>query len=299
MKEILQRTTVPIKVVGGPHTTTNADVVLEQGAHAVFVGDAEETFPRWVDEGCPEGVFQGHPVDLTAIPLPARDLVPLDDYRIVPDKNLLFDVGSLRLPTFSSKGCPSKCTYCDVQQKTFNWKTPETVLKEFEALMNIGATSIHILDDCFNDAVLDVSKSLRIYGPDDWTTWPDYAPYYESYLDDQDEMRNVYQTSRLNLHNNCNGFGMHFRVMDCLASGGCMMVDAGRFDEARSGIRNHLEPGKHYLEYTYDTLSDICREYLPQAEKCRKIGRNASEEILAKHIWKHRAKQIVDDLNRH
>ncbi len=159
MREVLRRCSAPLKVVGGPHTTNNAHYILEQGADAVFIGDAEETFPRWLDQGCPKGTFTGQPANLNAIPLPARELVPLDDYRITPNQDLLFDVGSLRLPMFSSKGCPFKCTYCDVQQKTFNWKTPERVLEEFHSLMDIGATSIHILDDCFNvkrDRVKDI-----------------------------------------------------------------------------------------------------------------------------------------------
>ncbi len=150
MSEILRRSRAPIKVVGGPHATMNAAFILGQGADAVFIGDAEETFPRWIDEGCPRGVFTGSPVDLDAIPLPARDLVRLEDYRIERNRDLLFDAGFLRLPMFSSKGCPFKCTYCDVQQKTFNWKSPEKVLEEFYALIDMQVTSIHVLDDCFN-----------------------------------------------------------------------------------------------------------------------------------------------------
>lgn len=37
MKEILQKTSAPYKAVGGPHTTHNAEVILSQGADAVFV----------------------------------------------------------------------------------------------------------------------------------------------------------------------------------------------------------------------------------------------------------------------
>jgi hypothetical protein len=81
------------------------------------------------------------------------------------------------------------------------------------------------------NAALGVSQSMRIYGPNEWAQWPEYSPYYQSYLDDQDEIREVFQTTRLNLHNNCNGFGMHFRVLDCMASEGCMLVNAGKFED--------------------------------------------------------------------
>lgn len=150
MLEILKRASAPIKVVGGPHATKNHALILQQGAHAVFVDDAEVTFPRWLEEGCPQGVFYGGQVNLDTIPLPARHLLDLDDYRIEQNDDMLFNVGSLRLPMFSSKGCPYACIYCDVQQKKFNFKSIDKCVAEFRGLIEMGATSIHILDDAFN-----------------------------------------------------------------------------------------------------------------------------------------------------
>jgi radical SAM superfamily enzyme YgiQ (UPF0313 family) len=150
MREILRRSTAQIKVVGGPHATENYNYILEQGADAVFVGDAEETFSDWLKKGCPPGVIKGNPVDLDNIPYPNRNLVNLDDYRIESSKGLLFDVGNLRLPIYSSKGCPLKCIYCDVQQKKFYSMSPGRIVEEFKMLESVGATSVHILDDAFN-----------------------------------------------------------------------------------------------------------------------------------------------------
>ena len=76
---------------------------------------------------------------------------------------MLFDVGDLRLPMYSSKGCPFSCIYCDVQQKKFNFKSPERCVEEFQKLVGIGATSIHILDDAFNvrkDRVSAMSQAI-------------------------------------------------------------------------------------------------------------------------------------------
>jgi len=150
MVEILRRTSAPIKIVGGPHAKYNHDTILRQGAHAVFVDDAERTLPKWLEDGCPPGAFFGGSVDLNSIPLPARDLVDLADYRIKRNGDMLFDVGPLRLPMYSSNGCPFACIYCDVQQKDFNFKAPDRCVDEFLALLDLGATSIHILDDAFN-----------------------------------------------------------------------------------------------------------------------------------------------------
>jgi anaerobic magnesium-protoporphyrin IX monomethyl ester cyclase len=150
MSEILRSSDVPIKVVGGPHSTHNFQYILDQGAHAVFTGDAEETFPGWIRDGCPPGCFIGQQTDPNKIPLPARELVKLDDYRIERSESLLFDAGNLRLPMYSSKGCSMRCNYCDVQQKQHIMKAPELIVEEFRSMAAIGATSIHILDDAFN-----------------------------------------------------------------------------------------------------------------------------------------------------
>jgi anaerobic magnesium-protoporphyrin IX monomethyl ester cyclase len=150
MCEILKRTSAPIKVVGGPHATRNAQNILKQGANSVFIDDAELSFPKWLDDGCPDGVYSGGQIDLGSIPFPARHLLDLKDYMIEENEDLLFKVGNLRLPMFSSKGCPLKCTYCDVQQKKFNFKPPHIVAEEFKLLIKLGATSVHILDDAFN-----------------------------------------------------------------------------------------------------------------------------------------------------
>lgn len=162
MIQILERTSAPIKVVGGPHATYNHDVILGQGAHAVFVGDSEKIFPNWLSDGCPPGIFKSAPVDLDAIPFPARHILDIEDYEIHPNEDMMFNVGRLRLPMFSSKGCPLKCIYCDVQQKTFNFKSAERCVEEFKALIELGATSIHILDDAFNIRKDRISKLAKL-----------------------------------------------------------------------------------------------------------------------------------------
>jgi radical SAM superfamily enzyme YgiQ (UPF0313 family) len=173
MVQILKRCSAPVKVVGGPHTTKSSAYILEQGADAVFIDDAEVTFPKWLADGCPKGIFDGGQADLNALPLPARRLLNKEDYYIEKNEDLLFDVGRLRLPLFTSKGCPFSCIYCDVQQKTFNFKSPERVGDEFEDLIDYGATSIHILDDAFNirkSRVVDISRELTSRGVNiDWS----------------------------------------------------------------------------------------------------------------------------------
>lgn len=163
MVEILRRTSARYKLVGGPHATKHSKLILQQGAYAVFVDDGEETMPQWLASDRPRGVFFGGQVNLDKIPLPARHLLDVNDYRIEKNEDLLFDVGELRLPMFSSKGCPYACIYCDVQQKTFNMKSAGRCVEEFKELISLGASSIHILDDAFNvnrARVREISRAI-------------------------------------------------------------------------------------------------------------------------------------------
>jgi radical SAM superfamily enzyme YgiQ (UPF0313 family) len=162
MVQILKLTEAPIKVVGGPHATVNHKYILDQGADAVFVGDAEHSFVEWLTNGCPPGIFKSAPIPLDELPFPARRKMNLADYEITLNDDMLFNVGKLRLPMYSSKGCPLKCIYCDVQQKTYNFKSPERCLEEFKELIDMGATSIHILDDAFNIRKERVSKFSKL-----------------------------------------------------------------------------------------------------------------------------------------
>ena len=130
MVQILKLADVPIKVVGGPHTTVNHKYIINQGADAVFVGDAELSFVEWLENGCPKGIVRSGPIPLDDIPFPARQKMNLADYEITANEDMLFNAGKLRLPMYSSKGCPLKCIYCDVQQKTFNFKSPERCVEE-------------------------------------------------------------------------------------------------------------------------------------------------------------------------
>jgi len=172
MTQILQRITAPIKVVGGPHTTFNNMKIRRQGAHAVFKGDSERIFPQWIEDGCPEGIFESDQIPLDDLPFPARHLMNLEDYAIEVNKDMLFDVGRMRLPMYSSKGCPLKCIYCDVQQKTFNFKSAERCVEEFKELIGMGATSIHILDDAFNIQKARIQEmALMLASEDIYIDW--------------------------------------------------------------------------------------------------------------------------------
>ena len=143
-------------------------------------------------------------------------------------------------------------------------------------------------------ALLRVSTSFRIFGPHTWKSWPDFESYYGGYLDDQADMRRVYQSTCVNLHSS--GLGMHFRVLDCMASGGVVLVNESPRQSQPGGLAQHFEPGGHYVPYPAGKVDEVARELLLDEPRRKKIAQAAANEVRAKHTWIHRVKQILSVL---
>ena len=114
--------------------------VLESFADVIFVGEADNTWPQFLQDwerGCHKGRYeQPEKTDLTSLPLPRVDLLKSDRY--------LF--GSLQI----SRGCPFTCEFCDIIV-TFGrrprLKTSEQVLAELESFRSAGLGIIFVVDD--------------------------------------------------------------------------------------------------------------------------------------------------------
>jgi len=145
MKKILQKTSASYKVVGGPHTTHNAETILRQGADAVFVGQlADLEFADAVNKK-PKGIVYCK-TEINQIKFPERKFVDIESYYA---RGNLFE-SNKRMAMFSGVGCPNNCNYCDVQTRKVQRKKPEFVLDEMIHLKDIGARSIHVYEDNFN-----------------------------------------------------------------------------------------------------------------------------------------------------
>ena len=70
----------------------------------IFVGEAEETWPRFLDEwqhGLHQCRYeQAEKTDMTKVPTPRFDLLKMQHYAF----------GSLQF----SRGCPFQCEFCDI-----------------------------------------------------------------------------------------------------------------------------------------------------------------------------------------
>jgi len=92
-------------VMGGPHATLLPDEA-GQNCDYLIVGEAEETWPRFLDafyDGNARGRYMcGEPPSLQGLPIARRDLI----------KRRMYTKGAV----FASRGCPYNCSYCNLKQ---------------------------------------------------------------------------------------------------------------------------------------------------------------------------------------
>jgi radical SAM superfamily enzyme YgiQ (UPF0313 family) len=126
-------------VVGGPMATVEPEV-LEGLTDVIFVGEADETWPEFLEaweKGEHKSRYeQPEKTNLETLPLPRTDLLKADRYMF----------GSMQI----SRGCPFTCEFCDIIV-TFGrrprLKTSEQVIAELESFLNVGLKIVFVVDD--------------------------------------------------------------------------------------------------------------------------------------------------------
>jgi len=195
-REIKKRNPKVITVVGGPHASTAPNEVLaKEEIDYIVPGEAEETFPEFVDmimnNGDPRQVqgvgfmdngevvlTEPRPLlqDLDALPMPAWDLLDSEPYFDLPNFNIV--VAHRRtMPIFTTRGCPYRCTYChNIFGKKTRMRSPENVMKEIRILYeDYGIREFQVIDDVFNinndraieicDLIIESGMKLHISFP--------------------------------------------------------------------------------------------------------------------------------------
>jgi radical SAM superfamily enzyme YgiQ (UPF0313 family) len=155
MKEILtelKRRGV-FTVVGGPLVTVLEDY-FEGLADVIFIGEAEETWPRFLTEW-KQGLHQYRyeqleKTDMSKVPTPRFDLL----------KSRHYAFGSVQF----SRGCPFQCEFCDIII-TFGRrpriKTNAQIIAELEAIRAQGMRIVFIVDDNLIGNKKAIKETLR------------------------------------------------------------------------------------------------------------------------------------------
>jgi radical SAM superfamily enzyme YgiQ (UPF0313 family) len=130
-----------IVAIGGS-IATDLEEECRARADAVFVGEAEYTWPRFVRDaraGAVSPVYrQSELVDMNDSPIPRLDLL----------KNERYAGGCVQ----ATRGCPYRCEYCDVPSKDGGRprsKPVAQVLEEIRQHVRFGYNSIFFVDDHF------------------------------------------------------------------------------------------------------------------------------------------------------
>jgi radical SAM superfamily enzyme YgiQ (UPF0313 family) len=163
-KESLERVVAACKakgkrvVVGGPYVSTSAEHLPE--ADHIFVGEAEETLPRFLKD-LARG--EARPV-YKADERPALSAAPVPDFRLAEIKR--YSAMSVQY----SRGCPFNCEFCDIIEiygRVPRTKSNAQMLAELDALRAAGwRGTLFIVDDNF----IGNKRNVRTFLPElaDW-----------------------------------------------------------------------------------------------------------------------------------
>ncbi len=159
--------------LGGPHIGIYPGETLKnEYVDSIIVGDGESSMLNLLNhltygeplfqEGIylktdpfPE-VFSFHNEKiLDNLPVPARRLLPLEDYTSVLAKES-------RITTMlTSRGCPFRCVYCKLNFQNTIYRSAENVIDEMEQIQKMGIRELEIYDDTFTWSEKRVEKICR------------------------------------------------------------------------------------------------------------------------------------------
>lgn len=158
-------------VFGGAHPSCNPELVLkDNNVDMVVRGEGEYTLLDIINafkdgkniDNIPgsivrknNSIFINTPrpliEDLDTLPLPARHLMPMENYFDNVKHSTLYNMRNPFTTLLSSRGCPMNCVYCSVRTiwgRTWRARSPGKVVDEIEYLIkNYGVREIHFSDD--------------------------------------------------------------------------------------------------------------------------------------------------------
>jgi len=144
-----RRRHVPV-VMGGFHASVEPQEALEH-ADAVFIGEAEETWPRFLDDfrnGKPKKVYQAAAKpSLAGLPLPRLSLINPKHYRGYERKGLARFFIKPAIPVQTARGCPFTCDFCDITHFHAGTYRPRPIPDVVNEIRKLGGSWICFVDD--------------------------------------------------------------------------------------------------------------------------------------------------------
>ena len=127
-------------ILGGPQATIKPESLTDL-ADYIIKGEAELVFQEILDGKHKEKIVQGIKPDLEKLPIPAYDLLEMENY--INHWHLFDSINTNFRGTnmFSSRGCPFRCTFCQpvldqIFGKGVRTRSVNNVIEEIKYLIN-------------------------------------------------------------------------------------------------------------------------------------------------------------------
>ena len=166
IEEVKSRLPEIVVVIGGPHTTIYPiETINLLGVDYVIIGDGEHPFKVLLDSLDTGSV--DNLTDLAGLCFKNNDnkiILNSPNYQTINnleihDRSLLdykyyytaADREEQVVTMISSRGCPFKCIFCDIQEKKYRARNAKNIVDEMEQIIKtFNNPMIHVFDDNFN-----------------------------------------------------------------------------------------------------------------------------------------------------
>lgn len=145
--------------VGGGHVTAVPDTFINnEYVDAVFVGPADNTFPKWIEDGCKQGIICGDPlnIDIKTLPYPRRKALLYPEFFTKRDLMLVS----------TGRGCVNNCSFCCnnlMTKSRSQFRTSDNIRAELKELIDdYGIDEILLCDASFSDIKLEVMRIAKV-----------------------------------------------------------------------------------------------------------------------------------------
>ncbi len=95
--------------------------------------------------------------ELDELPSPGRHLVNSRSYHMLTGRHLFSTTA------MSSRGCPHRCTFCDVPRARVRFNSAAWVAADVESCLDLGIREVHFFDDMFNQSPERVTDIARAF----------------------------------------------------------------------------------------------------------------------------------------
>ena len=136
------------------------------------------------------------------------------------------------------------------------------------------------------------TNKVSIYGSKNWLLYDKYRNSYKGYIEKPQLLSAIIQSSKILLHDH---YDPHFRTFDAMACGTLVVTAKEKINMDSPWMKLGLIDKEDYISVDINSKLSNKNDFLNQ-RYYKDIIKNAQEKVLLKHLWVHRAEQILHDV---